>query len=164
MAWLVVAFVMVAGATFSGASPAQAASWTDCPSSQVDASGFVCLWENPNYTGGRWQAAKSTLFGGASGGIGGCYNLNGSRYTNGGTVYDTASSWAIRSYNGDTDRFGFGFSVTFYEWINCNAAGKHRLYDSDQDFAVSDLSTLTPNWNNTVASILVEGWPACQCP
>jgi hypothetical protein len=153
MAGLVVTLVTVAGATFSGASPAQAASWTDCPSSDVQDSGYVCLWENTNYTGGRWQASKDTLYSGSSGGVAGCYNLNGSSYTNGHPVRDTAGSWAIRAA---ADHHTWqGYHVWFFEWINCNFDGNYRFYTPNYDYAVSDLSTLTPNWNDTVASILI---------
>lgn len=156
LAGLVVIIVAVAGAAFAGAAPAQAASWTDCPSSESDRSGYVCLWENAGYTGGRWQARKAVLEGGLSGGIVGCYNLNGSSYTNGHDVRDTAGSWAIRTAQDGYDG-GWNYTVIFFEWINCNTAGHSRSYRSDytHDYAVSDLSTLTPNWNDTVASIYV---------
>jgi hypothetical protein len=151
MAGLAVALLMAAGATFGDATPAQAAGWTDCPSSATHVSGYVCLWENANYTGGRWQASKATLSGGLSGGVSGCYNLTGSSYTNGHAVYDTAGSWAIRAAASVYPKY----SVIFYEWANCNSSGNSREYLADGDYAVSDLSTLTPNWNDTVASIRV---------
>jgi hypothetical protein len=154
LAGLVVIIVSVAAAAFAGAAPAQAASWTDCPSSDSNWSGYVCLWENAGYTGGRWQAAKSVLEDGLSGGVDGCYNLNGSSYTNGHAVRDTASSWAIRTAQ-DNYPGGWNYKVYFFEWINCNWDGNYRFYTGNNNYAVSDLSTLTPNWDNTVASILV---------
>lgn len=151
MAWLATAFVIVASATVGGASPAQAASWTDCPG-QLSDHGYVCLWENAGYLGGRWQAPKDTLAVGSSGGVNGCHNLTGSSYTNGHPVYDTAGALAIRK----PPTFPLYYYVTFYEWLNCNKSGNYRTYLSkDQDYAVSDLSTLSPNWNDTIASIKV---------
>ncbi|GIF09308.1 peptidase inhibitor family I36 protein [Actinoplanes siamensis] len=145
------AVLSAAGITFAGAAPAQAASWTDCPAGD---SGWVCLWEGPNYTGGRWQASKAVLEGGQSGGVYGCHNLTDAHYTNGKLVYDTASSWAIRPI--DYTEQTLDGNVTFYEWINCNNAGKHRTYRGYGEYAVGDLSTLSPSFNDTVASILIS--------
>lgn len=153
-AWLAVVLLMAAGVTVSGASPAQAASWTDCPSSATHSSGFVCLWEGKNYTGGRWQQNKSLLAQGTAGDLYGCWNLTDSKFTNGTVVYDKASSWAIRAAETDIG----GYYVTFYAWVGC-AGGQWRKYVPNKDYAVSDLSTLNPDWDNTVASVYVSDAP-----
>lgn len=154
LAGLAVAVTTVTGLTVAGGSPAQAAGWTDCPATPANDSGFVCLWEGPYYTGARWQAKKDKLFTGRAGGVEGCYNLSGSAYTNGNPVPNTASSWAIRPATGF---YGNGYQVVFFEWIDCNPAGNHRAYVNNQAYAVNDLSTLNPSFDNTVASIQIIG-------
>jgi hypothetical protein len=49
----------------------------------------------------------------------------------------------------------FHYWVEFYEWVNCNPAGNSRRYLVLRNFAVSDLSTLVPDWNDTIASVRV---------
>lgn len=92
-----------------------------CPNNSTN-KGALCLyqWADYNSSGGVWKRALTDLGDSNDGGVSGCTNLNDMHWD--GTsnpVYDTTSSILMNT------SAPANYVILFYEWTNCNGAGRH---------------------------------------
>ena len=112
LAALAVSLLAVGAVTVQGATPAQAAAGGNC------AANSFCLYQWTNYgaldAGDRWQTTFSNFYNHGNQ----CINISPATWDNGTPVADNSGSM---QWNGSST--WSDYTITFYNWVNCNAAG-----------------------------------------
>lgn len=156
---LALAVASILGALSFGVAPAQAAFGGAC------AGNSFCLYQWKDLdgptAGSRWQSSYTNIYNHS----GHCLNIPAATWANGDPVSDNSAS-AMLTTNANGGAWS-GYSITMFNWTNCNSAGQWKVLDylgDNTSDAWNDLAAIkyqypsgsTMTLYHTVTSILVE--------
>lgn len=149
---LLATVVLAIGGIVSFSSPAQAASWHNCPDD------VICLYQWLNYgapagaANPGWKSSFHNLL------SQGCINLTqpAAYWPNGTQVWDNSASLVV---NG-SGAYGQQDSVSFYNGLNCNSSTGVTSVNANWLTGYSDLRTVPMGYmgNNAYHTIASIGW------